>query len=63
MYMNYLILSCKCSALKTEKNSDELFCLWTKFETSKTSGLCIDAIRDVVIPLLLDTVIKGTSKA
>ncbi|CAM9002666.1 unnamed protein product [Rhodiola kirilowii] len=51
--------TCQCSALKLEKNYDEFFCLSTEFGGSNTSSLSFDAIRDVVIPLLLETVIKG----
>uniref|UniRef100_A0A7N0TX24 DNA-directed RNA polymerase subunit n=1 Tax=Kalanchoe fedtschenkoi TaxID=63787 RepID=A0A7N0TX24_KALFE len=60
-YLPTLQISCtrECSDLRLEKSCDDLFCLSIAFEGAKTSSLGFDAIRDVVVPLLLETVIKG----
>ncbi|KAF5734464.1 DNA-directed RNA polymerase IV subunit 1 [Tripterygium wilfordii] len=54
------IASKDCSVAHDEKEDNDTFCITvTVVENSKNSSIQLDAIRDLVIPFLLGTVVKG----
>ncbi|XP_058104734.1 DNA-directed RNA polymerase IV subunit 1 isoform X2 [Magnolia sinica] len=53
------ILSCDCSLDDVHHEHSEKICITVAAENSKDSPVLLDTVRDMLIPILLGTVIKG----